>query len=93
MPCGVVVSIGSRKLRKCAPFVLELLDHREQVADRAGEAVEPDDDEGFAGTNVAQQLRQHRTGTVCAGGVFLAHRLATGRPEFVELRIGALFLG
>ena len=32
----------------------ELFDHREQVTDRAGEAVDPDHDEGFPGAYLAQ---------------------------------------
>jgi hypothetical protein len=34
---------------------LELLDDGEQMADRTGEAVKPDYDQGLAGGNVAQQ--------------------------------------
>ena len=48
MPCGVVVSTGSCRLRKWAPLNSMLLDHREQVADGAGEAIEPDHDQGLA---------------------------------------------
>ena len=72
---------------------LELLDDGEQVADRAGEAIEPDHDQGLAGADLAQQARQHRPGAIGAGGVLLEHRGAAGGAQFVELRIGALFLG
>ena len=72
---------------------LELLDDGEEMADRAGEAIEPDHDQGFAGADLVQQARQHRPAAVCAGGVLLEHRGAAGRAQFVELRIGALFLG
>jgi hypothetical protein len=53
MPCGVVASIGSRRLWKCAPVLRELLDDAEQTADRAGEAVELDHDQGLAGSRAA----------------------------------------
>ncbi len=93
MPCGVEVSIGSRRLRKCAPAGLQLLDDGQQVADRAGEAIEPDHDQGFAGADVAQQARQHGPAAIGAGGVLFEDRGAAGGAQFVELRIGALFVG
>ncbi len=34
---------------------LELLDHGEQVDDRAGEAIEPHGHQGLAGADIAQQ--------------------------------------
>ena len=71
----------------------ELLDDREEMADRAGQAIEPDHDQGFAGADLVQQARQHRPAAVCAGGVLLEHGGAAGRAQLVELRIGALFLG
>ena len=72
---------------------LELLDDGEQVADRAGEAIEPDHDQGFAGADLAQQARQHRPAAIGAGGVLLEDVGAAGGAQFVELRIGALLLG
>ena len=50
----------------------ELLDDIEQVADRPGEAIEADHDEGLAGSDFAQHARQYRPGTISAGGVLLA---------------------
>ena len=71
----------------------ELLDDGEQVADRAGEAIEPDHDQGFAGADLAQQARQHRPAAVGAGGVLFEDHVAAGGAEFVALRVGALFFG
>ena len=71
----------------------ELLDDREEMADRAGQAIEPDHEQGFAWADLVQQARQHWPAAVCAGGVLLEHRGAAGRAQLVELRIGALFLG
>src|ERR1700759_3743077 len=75
MPCGVVVSIGSRRVRKCA-LGLELFDDVEQVANRAGEALQPHDDQGFAGTDLTHEACQYRARAIGAGGVFLEDCLA-----------------
>src|SRR3954451_1371926 len=71
IPCGVVVSIGSHRLRKYAPFAASCSITDKQMADRAGEPVEADDDEGLAGGDVAQQAGQHWARAIGAGGVFL----------------------
>ena len=71
---------------------LELLDDREEMADRAGQAIKPDHDQGFAGADLVQQARQHRPAAVCAGGVLLEHGGAARSAQLIELRIGALFL-
>jgi len=63
------------------------------MADRTGEAVEADHDEGLAGGDVAQQARQHRPAAVGAGGMLLEHDSAARRAQFVELRVCALVLG
>ena len=65
----------------------------QQVADRAGETIEPDHDQGFAGTDFAQQARQHGSAAIGAGGMLLEDCGAAGGAQFVKLRIGALFLG
>ena len=93
MPCGVRGIDRVAQAAEMRALGLELLDDGEQVADRAGEAIEPDHDQGFAGVDVAQQARQHRPAAIGAGGVFLEDRVAAGGAQFVELRIGALFLG
>jgi hypothetical protein len=72
---------------------LELLDDREQVADRAGEPVEPDHDQGFARADLAEQTRQYRSASISPGRVPFQHRFAARGTKFVELRIGALLLG
>jgi hypothetical protein len=69
---------------------LELFDDSEQVADRAAEAIEPDDDQGLARADLAQQARQNRPGTIRAGGM---RGVAAGGAQLVELRIGAPFFG
>ena len=71
----------------------ELLDHREQVADGAGEAVDAHDDQGVAGSDIAQQPGQHGPAAVGAGGVLLQNGGATGRAQLVALRVVALLLG
>ena len=71
----------------------ELLDDGEQVADRAGEAIEADDGEGFAGADFAEQAGKDRAGSIGARGMLFEHGLAAGGAEFVELRVGALLFG
>ena len=53
MPCGVVVSTGSCRLRKCAPLASSCSINREQVTDGSGEAIEPDHDQGLARADLA----------------------------------------
>ena len=71
------------------------LDDREEMADRAGPAIEPDHDQGFAGADLIQQARQNRPAAICR---WRAPRATVAQPaaQFVELRIelriGALFL-
>ena len=72
---------------------LKLLDHGEQVADRAGEAVEPDHDQGFTGTDLAEEPRQNGARSISPGRVLFKHSFAASGAEFVELGIGALLLG
>ena len=71
----------------------ELLDNREQVADGAREAVEPDDHQGFARTDVAQQPCQHGPAAVGAGSVLLQDGVAAGCAQFVALWVRTLLLG
>ena len=75
------------------PRCLELLDDGQQMADRAGETIEPDHHQGFAGADLAQQARQHGSAAIGAGGVLFEDCGAAGGAQFVELRIGALFVG
>ena len=77
-------------MRACG---LQLLDDGEQMADRAGEAIEPDHYKGLARADIAQQTRQDGPIAIGAGGVFFKNGGAAGCAQFVELRIGALFFG
>ncbi len=72
---------------------LKLLDDSEQMADRPGEPIESDHDQGFAGSDFAKQTRQNRPGSIGARRVFLEHGFAARGAEFVKLGIGALLLG
>jgi hypothetical protein len=63
------------------------------MADRTGEAVEADHDEGLAGGDVAQEARQHRPAAVGARGMLFEYGAAARGTQFVELRVGALVLG
>jgi hypothetical protein len=71
----------------------QLLDDAEQMPDGTGEAVEPHHHQGLAGADAVQQLRQHRTAPVRAGGVLLVDHRAAGGAQFVRLRVGVLLLG
>jgi len=51
----------------------------EEVADRTGEAIEADHDQGLAGADVAQQARQHRPGATGAQGALLG-----GHPRIAD---------
>jgi hypothetical protein len=93
MPCGVVVSMGSRKLRKCAPLASSCSMTARRWQTERGQAVEPDHDQRLAGPDVAQQARKHRSGAIGTGGALLVHGAAAGGAQFVELRIGALLFG
>ena len=75
------------------PRCFQLLDDGQQVADRTGETIEPDHHQGFAGADLAQQARQHGSAAIGAGGMLFEDCGAAGRAQFVELRIGALFVG
>ena len=50
---------------------LQLLDDGQEVTDGTGEAVEADHDQGVAGPDVAQQMRQDGPVAVGARSVFL----------------------
>jgi len=63
------------------------------MADRTGEAVEPHDDEGVAGVDVAEDAGEHRSATVGAGGVFFNDVGAAGGVQFVALGVRTLIIG
>jgi hypothetical protein len=69
---------GIAQAAEVCPAGLELLDDGEQMADRTGEAVKPDHDQGFASGNVAQQPCQHRTAAIGTRSVLLEYGGAAG---------------
>jgi hypothetical protein len=68
-------------------FLLEPLDDIEQMADRAREAVEADDDEDIAGADFVHQSGQLGPGPRGAGTMFLEDCFTADRVEFVGLRV------
>ena len=93
IPCGVVVSIGSRRLRKCAPLASSCsitankwLTERARRSSRTTTRVSP-------GRHVADEARQDWSAAIGTRGVLLEDTSAAGRAQFVELRIRALVLG
>ena len=67
---------------------LQPLDDLQQVANGAGEAVEPDHDKDVAGTDFLEKAGEFRSGPRSAGPVFLEDRRAAGSPQFVDLGVG-----
>ena len=64
------------------------------MADRAGQTIKPDHDpQRLAGADVAQQASEHGPAAIGAGGVLFEDGGTAGGAQFVELRIGALFVG
>ena len=88
--CGVDRIAQAAEMRAAG---FELFDDGQQVADRAGKAIEPDHDESLARPDFAQQAGEHRAAAIGAGGVLLEDRVATGRLQLVALRVGALLVG
>ena len=87
------MSIGSRRLRKCAPATSSCSIDREKMTDRAGEAIEPDDDQGIAAADVAEEAGEHWAGAIGAGGVLLEDFVASGGAQFVALGVRTLIIG
>jgi hypothetical protein len=63
------------------PRFFQLFDDGQQVADRAGEAIEPDHDQGFAVADLAEQARQHGSAAIGAGGMFFEECGAAGGAQ------------
>ena len=63
------------------------------MADRAGQAVEPDDNQSVAAADLAEDPSEHRPVAVGTGGLLLVNRGAPGGAELVGLGIGALIFG
>ena len=71
----------------------ELVDDGEEMADRARQAVEANDDQGVTAADVAKQAGEHRAGAIGAGGVFLEDVVAAGGAQFVALGGRTLIIG
>lgn len=60
--------------------------------DRTRQAIEPHDDEGVAGADLAHDFGEGRAGARGAGTVLLDDRLAAGRAQLYLLRFGRLLV-
>lgn len=90
---GVLVSMGSPQAGGRCTVGLEPFDKADQMAGGAGGAIEHNHDRGRAGPAGARQTTRDRALLVGAGGVFVAHLGATGRPRLAELGVGAVLVG
>src|SRR5271165_4064273 len=93
MPWGVEVFDGVTQRAKVGSAILQQLDDFEEVADRAGEAVEADDDEDIAGPDLAHQSGELWPSPRRARAVLLVDCRAARRAQFVGLGVGGLILG
>src|SRR4051794_11930110 len=65
------------------PSRLELLDYSKQMADRAGQSVKPDHDQGLARSDLPKQPGQHRPTAVRAGRMLFQHGPAARRAKLI----------
>ena len=91
MPCGLAVSIGSPRLRKCAALGAEALDYFQQMGERAGQPIDPHHHQGVPRADPLEAAREFDAAAAAAGGALLEDYLATG-PQRIELRAGLLLL-
>ena len=84
---------GVAQRAKVGAALLQSLDDFEEVADRAGEAVEADDDEDIAGPDLAHQPGELWPSPRRARAVLLVDRRAASRVQFVGLGVRGLILG
>ncbi len=84
---------GITQRAKVRAALLQALDDFEEVADRAGEAVEADDDEDFAGPDLAHQSGELRPSPRRARAVLLVDCRAARRAQLVGLGVRGLILG
>src|SRR5208337_22082 len=77
---------------KMGAVLLQALDHDEEMADRTGEAVEADDDENIAGSDLAHQSCELWPSARGARPVFLVNCRAARRVQLVGLRVRGLIL-
>ena len=78
---------------KMRAALLERFDDLQQMADRARQPVEADDDEHLAALDLANELGEHRPGARGAGAMLLVNDCAAGGAQLVELGVGRLLLG
>ena len=74
-------------------FLLKRLDHFEQMADRPGQTIEPDDHEDFALRDLSDEPGENWPISGGAGSVFLMDDRAAGSLELIELSVCCLLLG
>src|SRR5271168_2192708 len=72
--------------------VLQELDDVQEMADRASEAVETNDDQNVAAADFAHQSGEFRPGSRSPRPVFLINRRTAGGAQLVGLRVGGLIL-
>ncbi len=85
--------MGSRNERKVGAALLQPLDDFEEVADRAGEAIEADDGEDIAGPDLAHQSGEFRPSPRRSRAVLLVDCRAARRVQLVGLGVRGLILG
>ena len=84
MPCGVVVSIGSRSERKCTPLsVRPSITSSKWLTERASRSIR---------TTRRVSPAESRPGARCAGAVLLDDHIAADRAQFDFLRFCRLFI-
>ena len=84
---------GVAQRAKVGAALLQALDDVEEMADRAGEAVEADDDQNIAGSDFAHQSGELRPSARSARPVFLVNCRAARRAQLIGLRVRGLILG
>ena len=71
---------------------LQRLDHLQEVAHRAGQTVETHHDQDLTRLDLAEEPRQHRPGSACAGAVLLVDLGTSGCAQFIKLCVVCLIL-
>src|SRR5208282_1859489 len=84
---------GVAQRAKVSAVLLQALDDVEEMTDRAGEAVEADDDENIAGSDLAHQSGELWPSARGARPVFPVNCRAAGRAQLIGLRVRGLVLG
>ncbi len=84
---------GVAQRAKVGAALLQALDDVEEMADRAGEAVETDDDENIAGSDLTHQSGELWPSARGARPVFSVNCRAARRAQLIGLRVRGLVLG